>query len=159
MLAAPLLVAALALAGCGGDDAVPAGAPAEVVARAPERTRQAGPVRVAMSDGRDEDGAVVDLEAPSGRVGEVAAELLDLVATAERVESFGGQQIRGVAAFRYDVVVARGGGEETIGVWVDPAGRIRRVQVRSLPPATVRGGLPRLTIVDFVSFGVGEDGG
>lgn len=141
--------------GCigGGEGDVPRGSPEKVIELAPDRTRGEGSAEVAVSDGRREDVAVVDLARPSGPIGSSVGGLLALVEDAVKVESFGGQQVRGTPAFRYDVVVRRAGDDETIGVWVDRIGRIRRIQVRSLPPATVRGGLPRLTIVDFLVFG------
>lgn len=159
------LAMALVLAACGSDrTGGPTGAPTDVVRGAPERTLAAAAVSVeasapdAQSAARLAPGAPhADLEArgPGAAAGypELADPLglVDLVRGAVDVVSYGGQPIRGVSTFRYEVVVnveralavapparqpATRAMAERVGsssfyadVWVDNDGRLRRIQV------------------------------
>lgn len=153
LLAAVFAALVAPLGGCAAEgDGVPEGAPIDVVKAAPEVTRRLAPVRLEVGEGTSLRTEVSDLR--SGLVGE----LLDAMQDPIRVRSFGGQQVQGISAFRYDVVFAGDGGdEERLAVWVDIRGRIRRVQQRSDDPREIPGaevGAGPLVNFDIVEYEV-----
>lgn len=141
------------LVGCAAEgDGVPKGDPIDVVKAAPGVTRRLAPVRLEVGEGTALRTEVSDLR--RGLVGE----LLDAMEDPIRVRSFGGQQVQGVSAFRYDVIFeGDNGGEERLAVWVDIRGRIRRVQQRSDDPGEIPGaevGAGPLINFDIVEYEV-----
>lgn len=149
---------ALALAGaCGGEPRVPEGVPLEVVRQAPEATAAAGPADVFLEAPGETLNVELDLGAGTGpaEVRRRVVEILSLLDDAEEARPFGGQQVRGAATFRYEVITAEGA---DIDVWVDNELRVRRIQIPAVPlppddsppPTQPENGLPALLTVDLV---------
>ncbi|MBW3555876.1 MAG: hypothetical protein KY454_02950 [Actinobacteria bacterium] len=95
--------------------------------------------------------------------------VLDLLRGASKVEPYGGTAVRGVATQRYSIQIdasrvpaAAALGVELVRaeVWIDDAGRVRRVQLgndlRDQTTTTDREGLLPVTVVDLVGFDEGD---
>jgi len=176
------LFAALALTGgacSNGPRRLPVGRPLDVVLAAADRTLATHRATVSVSDPlRARDGHV-DLAPPFDDLETDAVVALDLLRGAVQADPYGGQGVRGVSTLRYDVsvdfaqAVARTPAERRaalerlrprrstkpaeLSVWVDVAGRARRVQ-RSLelaasPPVTTADGFPAVITTDYYDFG------
>lgn len=130
-----LAVSSMLGSACAGEqDGVPEGTPNEVVTGSASVTRELAPVRVDIAEAGEVQSVVSDL-----RTDDLGA-LLDAMDRIVRIRSFGGQQIRGVPVFRYDVVYrGLGGDEERLAVWVDKQRRIYRVQQRADDPREIPG--------------------
>lgn len=133
---------------------VPTGDPLEVVKGSPDRTLGAGPVTVFVAAPSESLEAELDLASPAGPqdVRTHALGALQLVRTAKEARAYGGQQVRGASAMRYEVTT-RDGGE--FDLWIDVEGRVRRVllpdgPLTASPPPTTPNGLPALVTIDFV---------
>lgn len=101
--------------------------------------------------------AEIDLATPRGPAGvrDHALNALRLVRTAKEARAYGGQQVRGTSTMRYEVTAGDGG---EFDVWIDVAGRVRRVllpdgPLTASPPPTLPNGLPALVTIDFVFDG------
>jgi len=149
----------LALPACsaGGEPRVPEGEPLTVVRDSPDVTRAGGEFEVFVESPGKVDSATLDLGAASGPA-EVRSQLealLGLLDDAREARPFGGQQVRGAASFRYEVLTVEGA---DIDVWIDASGRIRRIEVPDVPlppdetpaPTQPDNGLPALLTVDLV---------
>jgi hypothetical protein len=133
---------------------VPTGDPLEVVKEAPDRTVEAGPVRVFVAAPGESLEAQLDLARASGPsdVRTHALDALQAVRDAEQARAYGGQQVRGASAMRYEVTTGDGG---EFDLWIDVEGRVRRVllpdgPLAASPPPTQANGLPALVTIDFV---------
>lgn len=185
-------VVVAALAACGeGRTGGPRGEPEAVVRSSPDRTFAATAVSLDASAADAQSTARVVLADPPDALevrgpGPVAKypeladplALVDMVRGAIAVESYGGQAIRGVSSFRYELVVnvdralavspagrrdevaalaARMGSPSFYAdVWVDGDGRLRRVQV-PVDKATERPGnrdrnTPAVITVDLFDY-------
>jgi hypothetical protein len=150
------------LAGCGSDrTGGPRGSSAAIVGRAPQSTLAAGSARFDVAGPRWARSGRVDLSAAiESPTGPWPAELplfarplvaVDLVRGAVSVIPYGGQAVRGVSTFRYEVDLAPDRAARLAGpaqrpalealdrlvtgptlfadVWVDDAGRLVRIQL------------------------------
>lgn len=136
---------------------VPSGDPLEVVMEAPDRTIDAGAVRVFVAAPSSSLEAELDLAGLQGPadVRKHALGALEVVRTAADARAYGGQQVRGAPTMRYEVTT-RDGGE--FDLWIDVEGRVRRVllpegPLTASPPPTSPNGLPALVTIDFVFSG------
>lgn len=149
-----LALSSILVAACG-DSAprVPTGDPLEVVRESADVTVNAGLATVYVDSPGESASAAVDLAREVGpeEIRARALEALELARRATKATAYGGQQVRGASTMRYEVTPEGGG---RLDVWVDVAGRARRIQfppgdLSATPPPTQPNGLPALVSIDF----------
>jgi hypothetical protein len=179
-VAALVVTLTVATAACSnGPRRLPSGPPLAVVLAAADHTMAAGGATVIVADPTQTRTTRTDLAAPFDPIEADAVVALDLVRGAVQADPYGGQGVRGASTMRYDVSVDFAKAIERtpperraalerlrpkvasakpaeIAVWVDVAGRARRVQ-RSLelaasPPVTTLDGFPAVVTTDYYGF-------
>lgn len=185
------VLVALVGACTGGDSGIPKGDPAELLREAPEVTVAAGTAQVVVTSDVQELAGELDLKAGTGtltvkkgrQVGsevQVSAAGVDpakpdthnpfyalaLVGRATDLAPVGGRQVRGTTALQIELSFSPEGPDVEPfdgDVWLDSAGRIRRVTLprepNASPPVTNTRGFPAVVTVDLFSFGGEKDGG